>query len=210
MMFTDFIQTDFFQNILSFLLVYKYLGLFLITFLAAFALPLPSSSSLMTAAGFASQGYLSIGWVIFFATLGNTLADNISYWVIRRYGYSVFRRIGFRKIVESPVFAALPGRIARHAPSIIFFSRFEVLATIAVNVLMGFAKTDYRKFFIFVLAGETAQVTLFASIGYFFGNNWEAIMTTFGEFTLILSLIAISILVFFRKRLIGAILGEPV
>ncbi|MFZ1627235.1 MAG: hypothetical protein WAT81_05555 [Candidatus Moraniibacteriota bacterium] len=48
---------------------------------------------------------------------------------------------------------------------------------------MGFAKTDYRKFFIFVLAGETAQVSLFAGIGYFFGSNWEAIMTGFSGFT---------------------------
>jgi|GEM_PF-3911245 len=81
---------------------------------------LPSTSSLMTAAGFASQRYLDISWVIFFATLGNVLADNIAYWVTRRYGYSIFSRIGFQKVVDSPVFASLPGRIEQHALAIIF------------------------------------------------------------------------------------------
>lgn len=64
-MLSNFIQADVFQNLLSFLLLYKYARLFLITFLAAFALPLPSTSSLMTTAGFASQGYLNIGWMFF-------------------------------------------------------------------------------------------------------------------------------------------------
>ncbi|OGI15102.1 MAG: hypothetical protein A2878_00795 [Candidatus Moranbacteria bacterium RIFCSPHIGHO2_01_FULL_54_31] len=196
----------FLQDILSFLLLYKYAALFAITFLAAFALPLPSTTSVVTAAGFASQDYLNIWWVVFFATLGNVLADNLVYWGMRAFGYSIFRRLGFRKVVESPLFAALSERLQEHSSVIIFFSRFQVLATLSVNFLAGFAKTDYRKFFWYGLAGEAAQVTMFASIGYFFGSNWEGILALFGEFTLILIACTIVLIILFRKRLVRSLL----
>jgi len=65
-MITFFISL--FQSLLSFLLLYKYLGLFIIALVSSIALPIPASVALSAAGGFASQGYLNI-----YAVLGVTL-----------------------------------------------------------------------------------------------------------------------------------------
>lgn len=187
----------FFQDALSYLLLYKYAALFLITFLAAFALPLPSTTSLMTAAGFASQGYMNVSLVIFWATLGNVVADNLAYLVARHWGAAVFEKIGI-KVTKSPVISFVTERLQEHSRGIIFWSRFEVILTITVNILNGIARSDYRQFFLYGFLGELAQVTFFVSIGYFFGGSLLATASFFGEFTL--PLIAGTIIVIFLLR----------
>lgn len=187
----------FFQDALSYLLLYKYAALFFITFLAAFALPLPSTTSLMTAAGFASQGYMNIGLVIFWATLGNVVADNLAYFIARHWGAAVFEKIGL-KVTKSPVISFVTERLQEHSRSIIFWSRFEVIMTITVNILNGIARADYRQFFLYGFLGEVAQVTLFASMGYFFGSSLLSTVSFFGEFTF--PLIAGTLMVLFLLR----------
>ncbi|MBP9727897.1 MAG: VTT domain-containing protein [Candidatus Moranbacteria bacterium] len=189
----------FFQDILSYLLLYKYVALFVVTFLAAFALPLPSTTSLMTAAGFASQGYLNISLVIFSATLGNVVADNVAYWAARHYGVTIFQKVGFN-ITETPVFYFIVKALAKHSRGVIFWSRFEVIMTITVNVFLGITKFDYQKFFFYGLLGETSQVLVFASIGYFFGSSLEGGITVFERIVYVLIICVFVVLFFFRKR----------
>ncbi len=159
---------DLFQNTLAYLLLYKYVALFLITFFAAFALPLPSTTSLVTAAGFASQGYMSIEQVILWAILGNVLADNLLYWVTRYFGTSLLKI----RLAESSLFHFIVAHLHRHSNLVIFWSRFQVVPTLTVNVLSGLARSDFRKFFWFGLFGETVQVLIFAGVGYFFGSQF--------------------------------------
>ncbi len=195
----------FFQDTLTYLLLYKYVALFLITFFAAFALPLPSTTALMTAAGFASQGYFSIGWVIFWATLGNVVADNLSYWLARHYGITLFEKIGFR-ISTAPVFSFVKERLRQHSRWVIFFSRFEVVMTISVNILSGITQSRYRQFFWYSLLGETAQVGLFVAVGYFFGSTLAGVFSLFGGFTALVIAGALAGILFFRKRLTASFL----
>lgn len=197
----------FFQDALSYLLLYKYAALFFITFLAAFALPLPSTTSLMTAAGFASQGYMNIGLVIFWATLGNVAADNLSYLVARYWGAAVFEKIGL-KVMKSPVISFVTEKLQEHFRSIIFWSRFEVILTITVNILNGMARSDYRKFLLYGFLGEVVQVTLFASIGYFFGSSLLATVSFFGEFTLPLIAGTLIVLFLLRRAILGYFLEK--
>lgn len=196
---------NFIQDMLTYILLYKYVALFLITFFAAFALPLPSTTALMTAAGFASQGYLNVGLVIFWATLGNVAADNVSYWLARRYGVTIFEKIGFR-ISTASVFSFVKERLRKHARWVIFGSRFEVIMTISVNVLCGITRARYRTFFWYGMLGEVAQVVFFVGIGYFFGSTLADIISLLGEFTSLVIVGVLAGLLFFRKRLIDSFL----
>lgn len=70
--------------------------------------------------------------------------------------------------------------------------------TITVNILNGIARADYRQFFLYGFLGEVAQVTLFASMGYFFGSSLLSTVSFFGEFTF--PLIAGTLMVLFLLR----------
>jgi membrane protein DedA with SNARE-associated domain len=192
----------FLQDIGTFFFWSKYIALFLVTFFAAFALPLPSTVGVMAAAGFASQGQLSIGWVIFSAVLGNVLADNVLYVIIRFYGLSLFANFGL-KITESSLLHFLTKHLDQHSQQIIFWSRFEPFSTITVNFLCGIAEINYRKFFWYVLFGEITQVLLFVAIGYFLGGWVIDIFSRLGSFSFAGALGTFLFMILFRKSLLS-------
>lgn len=192
------------ENIIPYLLLYKYVTIFAIAFLAAFIIPVPSGNVLMIASGLASVGYLNLFWIIVISIIGNILGDNAGYWVARRYGIEVFSRIGFKKIIKSKNFKNIEIKFNKHPGFIIFASRFEVLSTLSVNLLSGISKTNYKKYFLHESLGSVAQVCLYSFIGYFFADSWESINTTVGRIALALGLILIIIIISFgRKKMIN-------
>ena len=58
-------------SLLSFVLLYKYAALFLITFVAAVAAPIPSGAVMVASFVFAGQGYMNTAAVALTATIGN-------------------------------------------------------------------------------------------------------------------------------------------
>ena len=78
------------QFILPYILLYKYIALFVITFLASIALPIPAGGLLVASAAFASQGYFNIVKVIIVVIIANVLGDNVCYWLTRIFGIKIF------------------------------------------------------------------------------------------------------------------------
>ncbi len=159
--------------LLSFLLLYKYVGLFLVSYLAAFLLPLPSSSTLAAAGAFSAQGYFDINIVLVVAFFGNVLGDITGYLIARKYGTQILRKIGFEKMITSNLYQKLELYMRDFSYSLIFFSRFLTGIGPLINVISGISKVNYKTFFIIDILGETAYVLLFAFIGYFLGTEWE-------------------------------------
>lgn len=192
-------------TILSYLLLYKYLVLFSITFLAALALPIPSAASLMASAAFASQGYFNPIVVFLVATIGNIAGDNLGYWLARYYGKPVLLRIGFKKILNSQALQNAEIRLNRQPALFVFFSRFEVIATISVNLVSGLGKMAYSSYLFYEALGEIVQVTVYGTLGYLFGSNWQEIYSLVNNFSLAIVLIVILIMVLFWKSIFGKI-----
>lgn len=194
-------MTHFIELLLPFLLLYKYWAIFTITFFAALILPIPPGTLLMASSAFASQGYLSFPLVVISGTLGNIAGDNLGYWLAWNYGKKVLRKIGFGKILEHKKYANFEKRIRKNPGALIFFSRFEVFSNLAVNLIAGLGKVPYRKYFFYETIGEIFQVTLYCYIGYLVGDNWEQISALIGRFLLLIVLVALIIVLIFRKRI---------
>lgn len=158
---------------LSFLLLYQYAALFLITFVAAFIIPLPSSSTLFAASAFASQGYMNFALVLLTAYAGNVAGDNAGYFLTKRYGKEVMQKFGFYKALESKKYRIVESLIRTNPRAIIFFSRFFTGVCPAVNILTGVASVRYRLFLAVDLIGEAIYVLLYGFAGYLLGMQWE-------------------------------------
>ena len=187
--------------VLPYILLYKYWAIFAITLIAALAFPIPPGTLLMAASAFASQGYLSFFWIVVFGSLGNIVGDNIGYWLARYYGKRVLSRLGFSKVFESSKYKSIEQHLKARPGFIIFITRFEVFANLAVNILSGLTKIPYKKYLFFVVTGEVTQVLVYCSIGYFIGDNWQTISKVINQ-SLILTIIIVVVLmiVFWRKR----------
>lgn len=178
---------------LAFVLLYKYQALFLITFGAAFALPLPSSSAIIVMSAFASQGYMNIYLVYFVALLGNVAGDATGYFLAKLYGKKFLEKIGFSGLLEAKGYKGLEEYIKSYSVSLIFLSRFITQVGPTVNVLAGLIGISYARFFTIELLGEIAYVSLYVAAGYYLGARLEnsysfyleilTVITSIGIFT---------------------------
>ena len=160
------------STLLPYVLLYKYLGIFVITFLGAIALPLPSGSVVMAAAAFAVQGYMNFYLVVFVGILGNMAGDNAGYWLVRLFGLKIMKKIGLARFFPEERLHYARTKLEQHPILSIYFSRFFTAIAPAVNVVAGFTELAYSKFLLFEALGEITEVSLFGIVGYIFGNNW--------------------------------------
>lgn len=162
-----------FNTLLAFLLLYNYAGIFVISFLAAFLLPLPSSSLLAAAGAFFAQGYFTISYVLIAAFLGNILGDAAGYFIAEKMNTSFLEKIGFKKILTSKLYIRLSATTKTFSYSLIFFSRFVTAIGPLINIASGSMRFSKRHFFMIAAAGELAYVLLYGLTGYFLGSEWE-------------------------------------
>ncbi len=188
---------------LPYVLLYKYWALFFITFLSSVALPIPAGTLLVASSAVASQGYFNIAKLIIVATIATILGDNALYWLARIYGKKILYRVGFlRKLLTSKNFILIEKGIRKRPGFVIFVTRFEVMATLTVNLICGLGEVEYRKFLLYEATGSFADVFFYAMMGYLFGNSWQAVNNLIGNFSIVLFLAIILAVSLFWKRII--------
>lgn len=154
---------------LTFLLLYKYEALFLISFTAAFVLPVPGSTALFIAGALASQGYFNIGAVLAVAFLANIAGDTAGFFLARHYGAAILTAVGFRRLLHSRHYRRVADYVSDFSSSLIFFTRFLTEIGPLVNVLSGMAAVPPATFVSYAVLGEICYVLLFGMGGYLFG-----------------------------------------
>ena len=185
------------QNILSFLLVYKYVGLFLVAFLSSLGVPLPAGSSTVASAAFASQGYLNIFIVLIVGTTGNILGDLSMYGLSRRYGKQVLRWLHLGRFAESTSLKHIETTENNYSALAIITSRFQDQATAIINMVAGLGRMPFKRFALYAIIGDILQTIFYSSVGYFFAANWQSIYNTIGvcSWIIVFATIIISIFV---------------
>ena len=179
---------------LSFLLLYKYVTLFIVAYLSALIIPLPSNTTLLAAAAFASQGYLNIYLVIFLAIIANVLGDITGFVVSNRYGEKFLIKIGLGKLIASPKYKKLEVFIVDNSKITIFVTRFFGGVGPIVNILSGLSKDiSFKTFLIYGIPGEIVYVLSLGLTGYFLGDAWQDLLLSVEN----LSIIGLALVVVF-------------
>ena len=162
-----------FDSLLSFLLLYKYIALFCIGFLGAFALPIPASTTLVAAGAFASLGYFDLKYVLMTAFIANILGDLSGYFLARRYGVRVFNSIGLGSVLRSKFFKKIEAYVRSFPQTVIFVTRFMTEVGPVTSIVSGLGRVRVRTFVAFALLGEIAYVLLYGLTGFYLGGEWE-------------------------------------
>ena len=153
----------------SLLIPYGYSLVFILMLLESAGLPLPGETMLMLSAAFASSGRLSIFGVIISAALGAILGDMGGYWIGRRGGAAILKRILGRHYEAH----LIKGRafFNRYGPGAVFLARFVPVVRVVGANLAGMTEMPFSKFALFNIAGGITWAVMMGSLGYFFGNN---------------------------------------
>ncbi len=157
---------------LSYLLLYKYVALFIIVFAAGVILPLPVNTLLMAVGAFCSQGYFDFVTSFAVGSIANILGDVLDYFLIRSFGHTFLREEYIKKY---SFFLRLENYLVRHVGLVVFISRIIGILGPPVNFLSGYLKISFLQFIFFDGIGNAVYVSLFLLIGLTVGSEWQNI-----------------------------------
>lgn len=157
--------------ILSYLLIYTYVVLFAVVFLAAVALPLPTGTLMLATGAFAGQGFLDLRIAFAVAMVANVSGDLLGFFFARRFGERVLDLL--RR--HPSVYEHALDRFLERSPGLaIFLSRFAGTADPVLNVLSGWAGVSVVRFLWYGVLGNIIAIGSVMYFGYLVGENWTA------------------------------------
>ena len=131
---------------------------------------LPGDTLLFTAGFFASQGEISIAWLILAIITAAILGDNVGYTIGQKTGSKIFKKedgILFRQeyIEKAEIF------YEKHGGKTITIARFVPIVRTFAPVVAGVGNMDRKKFMLYNIAGAVLWGTSVTLLGYFLGSK---------------------------------------
>ncbi len=170
-----------------------YLTVGLVIGLESLGIPLPGEIALVSAALLSSRENLDISpvWVAVAAITGAIIGDSIGYSIGRRYGMSLFERLGnrFPKHFGTGHVALAKQLFSRWGVWAVFFGRFIALLRILAGPLAGALHMRYRHFLAANAAGAICWAGGTTAVVYFLGLAAERWLSRFSWVALVLGIV---------------------
>lgn len=149
-----------------------YFILFLIIFFetgVVFTPFLPGDSLLFITGALAGAGFLNVFFVLLILSAAAILGDTSNYWIGRYFGKKLIKKADgkFLKkehLIKTHLF------FEKHGGKTIILARFVPIVRTFAPFVAGVSKMNYRWFLSYNIIGGLIWVSLFVSLGYFFGN----------------------------------------
>ena len=170
-----------------------YLTVGLIIGLESLGIPLPGEIALVSAALLSTRESLDINpvWVGVAAITGAIIGDTIGYMIGRRFGMSLFERLGrrFPKHFGTGHVALAKQLFARWGVWAVFFGRFIALLRILAGPLAGALRMRYPYFLAANASGAICWAGGTTAVVYFLGIAAEKWLSRFSWVALVIAVI---------------------
>lgn len=156
-------------------------ALFALIAVETMGVPLPGETALIAAGIFASQGHLSIEWVIAAAAAAAILGDNVGFAIGRRFGRRLLEWDGGpfphhrKKLLEigEPFFE-------KHGPKAVFLGRWVAGLRITAAWLAGANKMSWPTFTFWNALGGICWAISVGLVSFYLGHTAETVFRTAG------------------------------
>ncbi|MDQ6718392.1 MAG: DedA family protein [Gemmatimonadota bacterium] len=185
---------------------YGYGVLFVLVAVESLGIPLPGETALVTAAAFAANGHLEIGWVFGIGAVAAILGDNSGYWLGRTGGLQLIERYGHHVGLSDSKLATVRRFYERHGSKTVLIGRFIAILRSWAAVLAGVMRMPYPRFVAFNAAGCILWTSVFTALGYLFGRNLPLVEKYIREVGIavgVIVVIAVAILIARRRGKLG-------
>jgi membrane protein DedA with SNARE-associated domain len=154
--------------------------LFALIAMESAGVPLPGETALIAAAVLAERGHYSLAAVIVVAASAAIIGDNVGYWIGRKGGRALLRKI---PIIRGYFERALPPSerfFQKHGAKTVFFGRFIAFLRITAAWLAGISHMTWWKFLFWNAAGGIVWAVLVAVVAYQFGDAAAEAINRYG------------------------------
>jgi len=157
-------------------------------------LPVPGETVLLFASFLAySEHRLSLPLVILTGVIAATLGDNIGFALGHYGGRPLLVRYQRLFRISDAVIDRGERLMQRYGPPIIFVARFIFGLRVVAGPLAGVLGMGWAAFALYNFLGAALWVTVIASVGYFFGSRWHALMHMMGRANMAIFVVAAAV-----------------
>ena len=135
------------------------LTLFVLLTLESFGLPVPGETVLIACAVLASQGSLSIAWVIVVGVAAAIIGDNLGYWAARKGGRPLLERHRFTRTYAEHYIPRGEAFFAKHGGKAVFIGRFVAVLRVTAAWIAGLSHMHWWRFLGWNAAGGIVWAT---------------------------------------------------
>jgi membrane protein DedA with SNARE-associated domain len=158
------------------------LVMFVLLTLESFGLPLPGETALIACSVLASQGSLSIEWVIVVGVLAAVVGDNLGYWAARAGGRPWLQRHRLTRQYAEKYLPRGERFFAKHGGKAVFFGRFVAVLRVTAAWIAGLSHMHWWRFLGWNMAGGIVWATGVAVISYYLGDAAAGALSRYGLF----------------------------
>lgn len=183
------------NEVLSYVLLYRYWTIAVVVYSSAVILPLPSNAMLLAVGAFASQGYFNFWLALLVAVVTNTLGDLTDYGLTRKFGERITRILRLHKF---KFYNQLKEELRTDAAITVFTTRFASSLSPVASFLAGLVGVPFWTFLLSDVLGNIIEPFVALAIGYAVGNYW----TNFsGVLELFAAIVAVAVVIFILTRM---------
>ncbi|HEX6261246.1 MAG TPA: DedA family protein [Actinomycetota bacterium] len=162
----------------------------------------PGEVTMAAGALFAARGQLSLTLVIVLGALAAMVGESIGFWLGRRYGRSLMRRLPLLNRFEHRI-EDVEELFDRHGGKAVAVGRFAAGAGVFIPFVAGMGSMRYKRFLLFDVPSIVIWALGVGFVGYLLGRNIELldrILTNFGWAMLGLLVVGIVAYVIWKRR----------
>jgi membrane protein DedA with SNARE-associated domain len=156
--------------------------MFTLLALESFGLPVPGETAVIACSVLASQGSLSIAWVIVVAVSAAIIGDNLGYWVARTGGRPLLQRHKLTRAYAEKYLPKGERFFARHGGKAVFFGRFVAVLRVTAAWIAGLSHMRWWRFLGWNAAGAIVWATGVSLIAYYLGDAAAKALGRYGLF----------------------------
>jgi membrane protein DedA with SNARE-associated domain len=156
--------------------------MFALLALESFGLPVPGETALIACSVLASQGSLSIAWVLAVGIAAAIIGDNLGYWVAREGGRPLLQRNRITRAYAEKYLPKGERFFKRHGGKAVFFGRFVAVLRVTSAWTAGLSHMHWWRFLVWNAAGGIVWATGVTLVSYYLGDAAAAALGKYGLF----------------------------
>lgn len=183
------------SSVLSYVLLYKYVAIFVIIYFSALIVPFPSNGMLLAVGAFASEGYIGFWPSLAIAVIANSLGDLTDYALARKFGDGIVRAL---KLDRARFFLRLKEELRADGAFTVFATRFAGVISTPASFLAGIVGVPAKTFIPYDILGNIIEPFFALLLGYVARDYWSDLSGFTGLFA---GAVAAGIIVFVLVRI---------
>jgi membrane protein DedA with SNARE-associated domain len=156
--------------------------MFALLMLESFGLPVPGETALIACSVLASQGSLSLAWVIVVGVSAAIIGDNLGYWAARKGGRPLLERHRLTRDYAARYIPVGERFFKKHGGKAVFIGRFVAVLRVTAAWIAGLSHMHWWRFLAWNAAGGIVWATGVSLIAYFLGDAAVHAFSKYGLF----------------------------